>query len=647
MSHTRLGAVSSLITLALIGTSHVQAQSLVNLELRAPAVDVVAGTTFEVGLYAVANPGPTQTVGDVRAIFTWDNAVLSFSGVHLDTGHPWQQSGFFLDADGLNTDLTDGLAMYRATAAPGNLGIADTAGLLITKFEFTALVATSPGTTAVDILASAGATPTTTRVLDDVTGGADVTGTLIGDVVTVVVCLSALDCDDTDECTTESCSSGVCSYTLDYIPGVECCNPVTGFTQPIDDGNDCTTDLCGPDGSVTHQNKPFDTPCGRPDEFPCSFQDTCDSSGTCLPNHAANGSFCNEDGDDCTNDFCQDGVCVLNTTDPDGTNCDDGLDVCTPGQDVCQGGVCTGTSDPCLGDPAGPYCVEIGGQAVCRECRVGHPEDCPDNGCVEGFCDLFGTCRPNPDDTLCADGAYCNGVETCNATTGLCDSDPNPQLCIDPAFPFCDEATDTCEVCLVDADCANGITCDGVETCNTGVVPHTCDPGTPLTCPPDEPCATYVCQEPDGSCLRVPINEGLELCNDADGCTVADTCVGGACVGSPPLGIGGVSLALMLPPGAPTQYSVGETIEVDLHAVLYDAIKSCSVSATACTTDADCPVGEFCIFPTSHEFRLIESVLTWDPALLDIDSLNVLDPCDTCDGCRIGCTTDADCLVDV
>ncbi|MHC4698920.1 MAG: hypothetical protein ACYTFA_19500, partial [Planctomycetota bacterium] len=64
--------------LVLYASSQVNAQSLADLELRAPVQDVVAGTTFEVELYAVANPGPTQDVGDVRAILSWDDSVLLF-----------------------------------------------------------------------------------------------------------------------------------------------------------------------------------------------------------------------------------------------------------------------------------------------------------------------------------------------------------------------------------------------------------------------------------------------------------------------------------------------------------------------------------------------------------------------------------------
>ena len=128
MLDSKVRLSSLLVCLVLCVSSQAKAQSVADLELRAPAQDVVAGTTFEVELYAVANPGPNQDVGDVRAILSWDDSVLLFTGIHIDTGHTWQQSSFFGDPDGLNDDVSDGLAVYRAIAVPGDPGSADLPG---------------------------------------------------------------------------------------------------------------------------------------------------------------------------------------------------------------------------------------------------------------------------------------------------------------------------------------------------------------------------------------------------------------------------------------------------------------------------------------------------------------------------------------
>lgn len=54
--------------------------------------------------------------------------------------------------------------------------------------------------------------------------------------------------------------------------------------------------------------------------------------------------------------------------------------------------------------------------------------------------------------------------------------------------------------CLSDAECSDGLECNGEETCNLGV----CEPGTPI---------------PDGV-----------QCQDGDDCSNPDTCQGGVCV---------------------------------------------------------------------------------------------------------------------
>jgi len=86
--------------------------------------------------------------------------------------------------------------------------------------------------------------------------------------------------------------------------------------------------------------------------------------------------------------------------------------------------------------------------------------------------------------------------------------------------------------CTVDADCSDGVACNGTETCNTGT--NTCEAGTPPAC--DGPCESGVCSEP-GGCEPAP--DGAELCDSGvDMCSEADSCLAGVCVHD---GGGGVS----------------------------------------------------------------------------------------------------------
>jgi len=76
-------------------------------------------------------------------------------------------------------------------------------------------------------------------------------------------------------------------------------------------------------------------------------------------------------------------------------------------------------------------------------------------------------------DADCDDGLFCNGDETCTVATGACAAGTNPCA----ADEDCTEGGG-CEpvVCEVDADCDDGLFCNGVETCDT--VTSACVAGT-------------------------------------------------------------------------------------------------------------------------------------------------------------------------
>ena len=79
--------------------------------------------------------------------------------------------------------------------------------------------------------------------------------------------------DDGNECTDDICASEACTHP--YHPLGTLCT---------DDGNDCRADICSGDGVCIHPVEPAGTPCGNPDNTQCDNPDTCDGFGTCLPN---------------------------------------------------------------------------------------------------------------------------------------------------------------------------------------------------------------------------------------------------------------------------------------------------------------------------------------------------------------------------
>jgi len=121
---------------------------------------------------------------------------------------------------------------------------------------------------------------------------------------------------------------------------------------------------------------------------------------------------------------------------------------------------------------------------------------------------------PCTTDGECEDNLYCNGEETCNMVSGICEAGSTPcpddglycngyegcyeqqDNCFHSCYPhdsicdplFCDEDEDSC-YCSNDDQCADGLYCNGEETCVSGV----CQPGT-------DPCPGHTCNEYTDSC---------------------------------------------------------------------------------------------------------------------------------------------------
>jgi hypothetical protein len=137
---------------------------------------------------------------------------------------------------------------------------------------------------------------------------------------------SAVNCDDGDPCTVDSCGPDDCIYAL-----VNC-----------DDGNPCTVDSCGPDGCIH-------APVNCDDGNPC----TVDSCG---PNGCVHVAVNCDDGNPCTVDSCGPNGCVHVAV-----NCDDG--------------------NPCTVDSCGPNgCVHVA--VNCDDANPCTVDSCSENGCV-------------------------------------------------------------------------------------------------------------------------------------------------------------------------------------------------------------------------------------------------------------------------
>ena len=184
----------------IIGSISLAAPALagINLDFRPPGQTVSIGDTVNVGLYAVSDDETDQLLVAANVILSWDPNFLQLLGNDDTDAVPLISSGFpGNDLFNLNEVVPpqDGDGLYVAFAPLGNPVAATPEGVLLTTFQFLALVA-SPQTP-VDILESAGDPEGETIVFDGTVPNLDVTGTLTGGVVEIVAgsCFADFDAD--------------------------------------------------------------------------------------------------------------------------------------------------------------------------------------------------------------------------------------------------------------------------------------------------------------------------------------------------------------------------------------------------------------------------------------------------------------------
>jgi len=251
---------------------------------------------------------------------------------------------------------------------------------------------------------------------------------------------------------------------------------------------------------------------------------------------------CTGEAGECKVIVCKDCACVEEDA-VDGTPCDDG-DACTA-NDNCQGGLCEkgeiackcATSEDCVAFEDGNLC---NGTLMCDTSIVPYAcvvdlatvvtctDDAPEP-CKEQACDTAtGTCGKvdKADDTACDDADPCTAETKCIA--GAC-AGGTPTLC-DDLNPCTDDSCDPTLGCVKSentASCEDSDPCTVGDACSGGV----CVGGGPNGCDDQNPCTFDSCT-PGVGCAH-EIQQG-KACNDSDACTIDDACdASGACTGSP------------------------------------------------------------------------------------------------------------------
>ncbi len=138
-------------------------------------------------------------------------------------------------------------------------------------------------------------------------------------------------------------------------------------------------------------------------------------------------------------------------------------------------------------------------------------------------------------DGQCDNGLWCDGAETCNLGTGLCEDGaaPNCSDGVSCTVDSCNEGSDSCDNVTDDGACDNGLWCDGAETCNATLG---CQSGSAPNCSDGVSCTVDSCNEGSDSCDNVTDDgacdnglwcDGAETCNATLGCQAGtDPCSG-------------------------------------------------------------------------------------------------------------------------
>ena len=360
------------------------------------------------------------------------------------------------------------------------------------------------------------------------------------------------DCDNgaangtAGQCCSSSCSfeTGVteCRASADVCDVAEQCSgasascPVDGFAAG---GTECraSADVCDEAEQCTGSGVACPTDGFLPPSTECrASADICDVAEQCT----GSGPGCPTDG--------------FATA---GTPCRGSAGIC----DVAE--QCTGGGASCPADgfvPGGTECRAAAGQCDVAEDCTGSAAACPVDGfassatpCDDGVgctesetCDGVGACESGtPNDALCADPLFCNGDETCDTLADCQPGTPPPGDGVVCTDDVCDEVNDVVVSTPNDANCDNGLWCDGVETCDAVL---DCQAGTaPPLVPDGVSCTDATCDEPNDRIAQVPndahcqngdVCDGAEFCNpifdcqpplapldcdDGDECT-ADAC---------------------------------------------------------------------------------------------------------------------------
>ena len=329
-----------------------------------------------------------------------------------------------------------------------------------------------------------------------------------------VICTALDQCHDVGYCQT---ATGNCTQP----------NKIDGFECSIAD-NLCVTSAQCQEGNCIAV---VTVVCSVPDQ--CHQTGICDTqSGVCSYTPVSDGSNCN-DGNQCTlTDSCQSGICTgsnpvtCSAQDQchDVGHCQPDTGVCTQPQKVDGFGCILNDDCATAAQCSNGQCIETG-SVTCAA-----PDQCHE----DGICDsTTGQCtyQPKANGFSCNDGNACTQDDSCQS--GICIGS-NPIICNLPDqchdAGTCDPTSGVCS----NPRKADGTTCDDGNSCTQqdNCLSGTCTGSNPVVCTAQDQCHVAGTCNPSSGICNNPAKDNGVTCDDANSCTLTDTCQSGFCIGS-------------------------------------------------------------------------------------------------------------------
>ncbi|GEM_PF-380356 len=263
--------------------------------------------------------------------------------------------------------------------------------------------------------------------------------------------------------------------------------------QPCDaDGSICTKgDKC--DGGVCKPGKPVD--CN--DQNACTI-DSCHPTKGCQQT-AAKGPC--DDGQGCTvKDTCKDKLCIAGPT----RKCDDG-DVCT--QDFCDKG-----SGKCNVKPIGGC-----GGFCAKDTDCEDKNECTSTACVQGKCLVKYLSKTCDDGSKCTDADACGSGKCSGKTLDCNDGNPCTKDACNPSVG--------CVKTVLTGKCDDGNACTSGDTCQAAK----CVAGIEKKCNDGDDCTKDACDANTGKCGASPIVGCGGYCKVHKDCDDGSVCTTGVC----------------------------------------------------------------------------------------------------------------------